>query len=87
MKPKCRYIKRKWLNKADSEATGSVVAFDGTVDRNGRVFQARFLEISDCHGKISLHDLSHQKPKRFIKKLRLLAKTASDFADYLESGK
>lgn len=83
--PECRYLERVWLNEPDCEATGSVVAFDGTVERNGRVSSVSFLEIADCQGKVSLHSVTGEDGKRFIRKMRLLATIANNFADALES--
>lgn len=80
-----RYNKRQWLNGLESESTGSVVAFHGEVERHpGKKQRVSLLEIADCQGKICLHDKSCEKPQKFIKKLRLLAKVANDFADFLE---
>jgi hypothetical protein len=43
------------------------------------------LEIADCHGKVHLHQIKIDSRPDFILKIRLLAKTVNDFADFLES--
>lgn len=80
-----QYNKRHWLNGAESESTGSVVAFHGEVERYpGRPQHVTHLEVADCQGKVCLHKQPREKLQKFIKKMRLLAKVANDFADFLE---
>lgn len=84
-KHKTNYCRRVWLNGEDSEATGSVVAFDGVVERwRDRIEPATFLEVADCSGKVSLHRMPSDDMAEFVAKLRLLASVAEDFADFLE---
>jgi hypothetical protein len=84
---KNNYSRREWLNPTESEATGSVVAFDGfTRRRNSEDLQrTTFLEVSDCAGKVSLHRLSPDGTQAFIRKMRLLAEVVTEFADCLEN--
>jgi hypothetical protein len=77
------YIKRRWLNGKSSASTGSVVAYAGSAPWCKRE-KSIFLEVSDCHNSCRLHKTESDKMSDFIKKLRRLAKTASDFADHLE---
>lgn len=84
-RPSYRYCKRVWLNPSDCNATGSVVAFDGTVEwRKGQIVEETSVEVADCSGKVSLHKSPSEDMSRFIQKLRLLARTVNDFADFLE---
>lgn len=75
------YKAERWLNPKDSHATGSVVAFDGMVEKRGHHEHMSFLEIADCSSKVSLHGRDRLE---FARKLRLLELTISEFADYLE---
>jgi len=85
-KTKANYNKRFWLNNEDSEATGSVVAFEGIVERwKDRIELATFLEIADCNNKIVLHQLPSDNREEFIQKMRLLSKVVTEFADFLDS--
>jgi len=82
---KPKYNVRRWLNGPESEATGSVVAFHGEVERvPGRKQVVSTLEVADCQGKICLHIMPNERMQKFIKKLRLLAKVVTTFADWLE---
>jgi hypothetical protein len=75
------YVRRHWLNHKESPSTGSVVVYHGP----GRWEDVdTFIEIADCHSKVQLHLTKLDTTKDFILKLRLLAKTANDFADWLE---
>ena len=87
LKLETRYNRRTWLNLIDSEATASVVAFDGNVERrSGQVESVSFLEITDCTFKVRLHQMYETDARdRFLCKLRRLAGEVSRFADYLES--
>lgn len=84
-----RYNRRTWLNPTTSEATGSVVAFDGDVRRRAGadLESVSLLEIADCHTKIGLHRLPDDSVQDFIRKLRLLAREVNLFADFLENHK
>jgi len=83
---RCRYCRRVWLNPQFSESSGSVVAFDGEVERYaGRVEQATFLELADCSGKVCLHKNPGDTMQEFIDKLQKLALEATNFARHLEA--
>jgi hypothetical protein len=79
------YSKRVWLNKDGSPSTGSVVAFYGETTWRKEKDVSTFLEVADCHDKIRLHRTHDDSMEDFVKKLRLLATTANDFATFLES--
>jgi len=80
------YVKRVWLNPSDSDSTGSVVAFNGTVSSEGTSGPVdwSFLEISDCKSKIRLHKTHDDTNSDFINKLKLLSSTINDFVEHLE---
>lgn len=86
--PDTNYSVREWLNPLSSEATGSVVAFDGMVQRRQDTEPHRFtfLEVADCNGKVNLHKMPMDGSEAFVEKMRLLAKVVTEFADYLEKG-
>lgn len=78
--------RRVWLNEKNCEATGSVVTFDGKVQRHqGRIQDTSFVEISDCTTKVCIHKLLNQTEEEFVDKLKKLATEINVFAEYLES--
>ena len=77
-----KYIKRKWLNRKGSASTGSAVAYAGPSPWNKKE-DSIFFEVSDCHCSVRLHKTTEDSMQDFIKKIRNLAKTANDFADFL----
>ena len=81
------YCKKVWLNKQDSPSTGSVVAFHGYIKwrEEKKEELVTFLEIADCTYKVRLHKTYSDTIGDFIKKLRKLAKTINNFADFLET--
>ena len=83
---KTMYNKRTWLN-TESDSTGSVVAFDGTVTDldTGREYTQRFLEISDCRNKVRLHKTSDDSDGDFLRKMKLLKSEIEQFIKHLES--
>lgn len=85
-KTNCNYNRRTWLNPTSSDSTGSVVAFDGYVTDldNGNQYPQLFLEISDCHRKIRLHQTSDDSREDFIVKMKLLQNEISLFIGALE---
>jgi hypothetical protein len=80
------YNKRRWLNSNKSDSTGSVVAFDGKVTDldTKKEYTQRFLEITDCHHKVRLHQTSDDTTKDFIKKLNILKNEIKKFINHLE---
>ena len=79
------FCKRVWLNKESSESTGSVVAWHGRVKyRDGKPDDYIFFEVGDCSYKARLHKTSSDTILEFINKIKLLSKTASEFAEFLE---
>lgn len=79
-----KYAKRVWLNKEGSPSTGSAVAFHGNITWRDEQELSTFFEVSDCHCKVRLHRIKDDSLSDFIEKLRVLAKTAEDFADFLD---
>lgn len=78
------YSKRTWLNSKNSSSTGSVVAFDGEVEWSDGSMRSTFLQISDCHNIIKLHQADYDKPKDFIVKMKLLRNEIDLFIKHLE---
>tara|TARA_R110000824_G_scaffold526_4_gene3344 strand:+ start:5420 stop:5719 length:300 start_codon:yes stop_codon:yes gene_type:complete len=80
------YSVREWLNPISSESTGSVVAWDGMVQRRWDKEPHRFtcLEVADCSKTVVLHEAPMDGRDAFIAKMRLLAKVVTEFADHLE---
>ncbi len=80
------YSSRKWLNPIESDSTGSVVAYDGKVtdlDTQNKYTQ-KYLEISDCRGKVRLHQTSDDTPEQFLNKMKLLKEEIDKFIIHLE---
>jgi hypothetical protein len=79
------YCKRIWLNPKQSASTGSVVVFDGKATWGYKKPEhTRFLELSDCHGKVKLHQCKFETKKTYIKKIKLLYKTIGKYIEHLE---
>jgi molybdopterin synthase catalytic subunit len=80
------YNKRTWLNSDTSSSTGAVVAFDGKVTDldTGVKYKERFLEISDCRHKITLHLTSDDSDEDFLNKMILLRQEIDEFIEYLK---
>lgn len=79
-----KYSKRTWLNPNESSSTGSVVAFDGEYEYEGKIYDSTFLEIADCKRKVSLHLGSEDTPEQFIEKMKLLRSEIDLFIHHLE---
>lgn len=88
-KMNCNYNRRTWLNPTSSDSTGSVVAFDGDITDldSGNQYPQLFLEISDCHHKIRLHQTSDDSREDFVRKMKLLQSEISLFIENLEGGR
>lgn len=78
------YSSRKWLNDNTVAATGSIVTFYGPSAYEDMRIEP-MLEIADCHSKIRLHMSKTDGLKDYIRKIRILAEEADNFADYLET--
>ena len=83
---KNRYVSRQWLNKPSSPSTGSCVAYCGESSWDPKTRMA-FFEVSDCHNSARLHITELDSKDDFVCKLRILAKSAEDFANWLENNK
>lgn len=80
------YNKRTWLNPDTSSSTSAVIAFDGKVTDldTGVKYKERFLEISDCRRKITLHLTSDDSDEDFLNKMILLRQEIDEFIEYLK---
>lgn len=77
------YNKRKWLNKNNSDSTGSVVCFAGKVKYENKYEDSIFIEIADCRNKIRLHKTSDDTTNDFLNKLKILNIEITNFIDYI----
>lgn len=79
------YNKRTWLNPETSDATSSVVAYDGKVTDldTGKKFPERFLEIADCRHKVRIHLTSDDSDSDFLNKMIILKNEIQRFINYL----
>lgn len=86
------YVERIWLNPEDHSSTGSVVVFDGEAswssgDDHSKPCKIMYVEISDCHGKIRLHQSKYDTREQFRVKITLLRDTLSRFLDAIDNKK
>ena len=87
----CKYNRRVWLNKETSSMTGSIVLCDTFTysyeDDGKKVVRPRqFLEISDCLGKIRIHnDYDRGGKEEYLDKLKLIRDEIDMFINYLEN--
>ena len=82
-----KYNRRTWLNPLSSDSTSAVVAYDGKVTDidTKKQYEHRFLEISSCKGKITLHQTSDDTKEDFITKIKLLKTELTLFIQHLEN--
>lgn len=80
------YNDRVWLNSKNDPSSGSLVIFSGPIKWNYKMKRRKtqFLELSDCHGKVRLHQTHEQSDKKWIKKMKLLKKSLDNYIKYLE---
>jgi hypothetical protein len=80
------YSKRLWLNSSNNPSTGSVVAFSGKVQwrKKEKPEKTQFLELSDCHCKVRLHQTYGDSDKAYLKKIKKLKNFLGDYINYLE---
>ena len=79
-----RYNKRTWLNGIESSSSSSIVAFDGEVDYEGKLYRDTFIKISDCKYSIKLHKKDGESTKYFLTKLELLKSEIELFINHLK---
>ena len=79
-----KYNKRTWLNNPNS-STSSVVAFDGEVPYEDKIYRDTFLKISDCKTSIKLHKLDSESMNDFIDRLYILTLEIEEFMNHLQS--
>jgi len=80
-----KYNKRTWLNSKSSSSTSSIIAFDGDVLYDDKIYRDTFLKIYDCRNSISLHKKNDESMEYFIKKMKLLKKEIELFINHLEN--
>lgn len=79
-----KYKKLTQLNSKHSPSTGNVTAFYGKSPWDKIKGAYFFLQISDCHSSIRLHNTSLDTLESFIKKLKRLRNSINDFITFLE---
>ena len=87
LKEEVYYNTRTWLNDLTSASTSSVVCFDGIREDETGFYRSMYLEISDCKGKIKLHQSYNETNEQFIDKLKLLNSEIENFVKHLENNK
>jgi hypothetical protein len=76
------YNKRIWLNTKSSQFTGSIVLYDGYLKTGERY---SFVEISDCSGKIRIHNsIEKSGDQKFLTKIKKLQSAIDNFVRRLE---
>ena len=75
------YNERTWLNSKDSSFTGSIVCFDGETKQS---YYTRFVEVSDCHSKIRLHQDLTGNYDDWVNKIKTMRDALNDYINYLE---
>lgn len=79
------FSRRVWLNPEWHPYTGSIVVYDGPARRSGDNENQAFVEVSDCHQKVCLHEGKACPRDEFIEKVKLMHKTLGEFILHLES--
>lgn len=82
------YHVREWLNPKGTFACSMITAFHGPHsflnDKDESIeYTETNLRISDCQETVRIHVINGDI-KAYIKKLRVIAKVCTNFADYLE---
>lgn len=81
-----QYNKRQWINTSDSHYTGSIVCVDAhdVINRSKYVERYVFMEISDCNGKVRIHNDLNLGMVDYIDKLKTIQHEIQLFIDHLE---
>lgn len=72
------------LNDKNKPSTGMATAYSGKSPWPKAFKEYYFLEISDCHSKIRLHNSQVDTKRDFIKKLKRLRNLIDTFIKHLE---
>lgn len=80
------YNRRKWLNPKRSSSTGSIVCFSGLANWSdeGKRPVSRFIEISDCHNKIRIHQSQFETQGQFLSKVEILKEELELYIEFLK---
>jgi len=79
------YNRRVWLNSSKSSSTGSVVCFFGK-NVEGRIpKKLAYVEISDCHQKVWLHQSASDTDQMYFDKVKLLRDELSEYLKFLKT--
>lgn len=72
------------LNGKQSPSTGCCTAYYGKSPWKNLKGAYMFFELSDCSGKVRLHNSQLDTKEQFISKLKKLDKELKDFIEFLE---
>ncbi len=78
---------RTWLNPDGHSSTGSIVVFDGMsswTNMDGEPQKTMFIEVSDCHGKVRIHQAKSDTREMFTAKVRVMHDVLSEFLAHLD---
>lgn len=82
-----RYKRAAWLNGSESPSTGSIVCYDGSLqyeDTGDRMVPCRFVEISDCHQKVRIHQTHTDSLEEYKNKIDALIMYLSQYRAHLD---
>lgn len=85
MKRKTKYCKRVWLNQDDSPSTGSIVCYAGDLEWDDGWNPSYFVEVSDCHNKIRIHQSCQDTLEEYITKVRAMRDALTDYLNEIDS--
>lgn len=80
---------KKFLSSPNFPSTSSIVCYKGPPNwthESNPDYEDKFVEISDCHSKIRLHQTDIETDADFIRKLKRLEHELKTFIEYLEGG-
>jgi hypothetical protein len=81
------YIKKKFLNSDASASTGAIVVYDGQAPWTMKKQRTRFIEVSDCHQSIRLHQATQDSLSDYTAKVSALIKVLQDYKKHLKTCK
>ena len=80
------YNKRTWLNKNSLSSTGSIVCFSGNATYGDKdPYFVQFVEVSDCNGKVKIHQGKFETNLHFLKKVKRMKDELLKYIEYLEN--
>lgn len=79
------YNDRLFLNTKDCGATSAMVLFDG-IDHtyDNKPVRLSFVEISDCHRKVRIHQTHDNTPSEYLDKIKLIYSRLGSYIKHLQ---